>query len=64
MDKFSRIKDFHQIKSLLQDNGGMFLNGKKLNGLQSLKELKTQKFSKEKSSLVILLKAILEIAIS
>lgn len=39
------------------DNGVTFLNGNKLNGLLFLKESKIPKFSKEKLSLEILLKA-------
>lgn len=58
MVKLSKMKIFLLMKSHFVENGVIFLNGNKLNGLQFLKESQTLKFSKEKSNLEILLKAI------
>lgn len=56
MDKYLKIKISLLMKNPFVDNGVIYLNGNKSNGLLFHKESKTLKFSKEKLSREILLK--------
>ncbi len=62
MDKYSKTSDSLPMYNHYAENGEILLNGKKLNGLQFLRELKILKSFKEKLNLEILPKAIWEIA--